>query len=486
MSEKIDTDDNIPNNTGEDVTDIGSQRELFIDEYLLERTDGANRRLHNPVRQEVALYHDEPWEGNMSGYYTIIEEPDRYRLYYFTRQWDHGEPGENFQCYAESEDGRDWYKPPLGQHEYEGSLENNIVLCGREAATFTPFKDHSSTAGEPARYKAVAASEEGLVSYQSPDGIDWSLIDQEPLFTRDEGAFDSQNLAFWDPVRDEYRVYFRYFDEDRRGIKTATSTDFEAWTDPVPLEYEDATSEQYYTNVVKPYYRAPHLFIGFPMRYVERNWDSPSMRHLPGWVARQERERQSHRYGSALTDSLLMTSRDGVRFYRHPKAFLSPGLWETASAANWIYGDNMLSWHVLETPSPVNGKPPELSFYGNENYWVEGTRTRRYSLRVDGFVSMEAPRSGGDVITKPITFDGKDLFVNFSTSAAGTLKIELQRPNGTPYDGFSLAKSDDLFGDDLDRRVSWSSTTPLAKLRGQPIRVRFHLVDAHLYSFQFR
>ncbi|MDP6063302.1 MAG: hypothetical protein QGI49_00695, partial [SAR202 cluster bacterium] len=48
----------------------------------------------------------------------------------------------------------------------------------------------------------------------------------EPIIT--DGKFDSQNLIFWDSVRNEYREYHRAF-RDGRDIKTAISQDFTNW-----------------------------------------------------------------------------------------------------------------------------------------------------------------------------------------------------------------------------------------------------------------
>ena len=45
------------------ATDIGSRRELFVDEALVERVTGkAELRLHQPVPQEIVIVHDAPWE----------------------------------------------------------------------------------------------------------------------------------------------------------------------------------------------------------------------------------------------------------------------------------------------------------------------------------------------------------------------------------------------------------------------------------------
>ena len=67
----------------QDVIDIGSRRELFVDEALIERISGhAQQRMHHPIPREVALVHDEPWEGTGSGYHSVFQDGEIYRMYY--------------------------------------------------------------------------------------------------------------------------------------------------------------------------------------------------------------------------------------------------------------------------------------------------------------------------------------------------------------------------------------------------------------------
>jgi hypothetical protein len=111
----------------------------------------------------------------------------------------------------------------------------------------------------------------------------------------------------------------------------------------------------------------------------------------------------------------------------------------------------------------------------------------RYTLRVDGFVSVQAPLSGGELITKPLTFSGRELALNFSASAAGSVQVELLRDQmNTPIEGFSLEDCVELLGDDLERVVRWKGGPDLSRLAGTPVRLRFVLRDADLYSFRFR
>ncbi len=190
-----------------------------------------------------------------------------------------------------------------------------------------------------------------------------------------------------------------------------------------------------------------------------------------------------HGYGTAVTEDLFMTSRDGVTFNRWGEAFIPPGIEQDG---NWNYGDGYQSWRIIETPSADAGAPNELSMYAGEDQWFETCSMRRYTMRIDGFVSVDAPRSGGEMVTKPFTFQGQELELNFATSAAGSIYVEIQDANGNPINGYSLADSDELFGDTLSRTVTWHGSSDLKQLADNPIRLRFVMSDADLYSLKFR
>lgn len=106
-------------------------------------------------------------------------------------------------------------------------------------------------------------------------------------------------------------------------------------------------------------------------------------------------------------------------------------------------------------------------------------------MRIDGFVSIDAPLSGGEILTKPLVFEGTGLALNFATSAAGSIRVEVQSPDGQPLPGFALDDCCEVFGDALARPVIWKEAA-LGTLTGQPVRLRFVLRDAQLYALQFR
>jgi len=480
---------------------IGARRELFLDNELVDRLIGkAEMRLHHPDPKEIVLVHDAPWEGSGSGYHSVFQDGSLYRMYYKAWQIDVG-PGTVrtnshplFCCYAESDDGIHWRKPELGNVEFQGSKANNIAIGSEvkgplhiDAGHPAVFKDENPNASTDAKYKAFVRSEKpnGLIPFKSPDGLHWTPMSDGPVITA--GAFDSQNLAFWDPNLGAYRAYWRIFTgvgkgRSVRAIRTATSKDFLKWENQADVTYVDSPHEELYTNQVKPYYRAPHLLIGFPSRYTERSW-SPSLKALPEWQERENRAGASKRYGTAITDALIMASRDGVRFRRWNESFLRPGI---ERVGTWNYGHQYLAWHVVETKSGVEDAPNELSLYASENYWTgKSSVVRRYTLRLDGFVSLNAPMSGGELITKPLTFDGSQLRLNAATSAAGSIRVELMDVKGKTIPGFGVTDCEEYFGDSLDRPISWKEKTDVSSLAGKPIRVRFVLNDADVYAFRF-
>jgi hypothetical protein len=484
---------NVPILTADDdqqTIEIGSRRELFVDDLLIEKLTGsATHKLHHPQAREIVITHDEPWEGIGSNYHTVFKDGDRYRMYYRGAQYElkdgkltQGHP--QVTCYAESQDGIHWQKPNLGLFEFEGSKDNNIILTTvRSTHNFSPFKDTRPDVPQDEQYKALAyaVGKRGLAAYVSADGIRWRLLVEKPVIT--VGAFDSQNLAFWDAPRGEYRAYYRDFQKGVRTMRTAVSKDFVTWEGGDWLSYGDSPKTQLYTNQIQPYPRAPHLFIGLPTRYVDRGWTG-SMKELPEAQHRELRASVSRRYGTALTDLMLMSSRDGEDFYRWNEAFLRPG---PERPGTWNYGQLYTACGLVQTAPTIEGEPDELSLYAVEKHWTDPSLSllRRYTLRIDGFASINATGDGGELQTPPVMFSGNKLVLNLSTSAAGSIKVALQDIDHKEIKGFGINDAEPIYGDTIDREVKWKGNPDLSKLAGRPVRIRFVLDEADLYSFQF-
>ena len=485
---------------------LGSRLELFVDDYLIERVNGAELVLHHPQRREIVMVTDRPWEGNACHYRTVFRDGDIFRMFYGAQHYDprarpmQVRPG--VLCYAESDDGIHWRRPDLNLVSFQGSTKNNIVLNDTSLPAIPQFdsqrtvifKDANPRALPEARYKAITAGKDGLYALSSPDGFHWSLLNAKPVIT--QGMFDSQNLAFWDTGHQIYRAYIRDFRNPQtdamrsagdkaatqRNIATTTSRDFLHWSAPRWLRYPGAAEEQLYTSQVTPYERDPHVLLGFPMRYTDRGW-SDAMRRLPGLSDREARSEVSPRYGTVVTDALFMSSRDGVTFRRWPDAFVRPGPYADA----WVYGDNSVAWGIAQTSAAEVGAPPELSLYSVEHYWQgNATHIRRHTLRIDGFVSIHASAKGGEFLTRPLVLEGGELSMNFSTAASGSVQIEIQGMDGEPIPGFALANSPVIFGDAIDYIVPWKAGMTLERFSGRTVRLRFMLKDADIYSIRFR
>lgn len=470
---------------------IGSRRELFVDRQLIDKLEGVELRLHQPEKQPLAKA---PLKGH---YATVLKDGDLYRAYYrdndpgYTGKKYSGHPGE-ITCYAESRDGHEWTFPELGLCAVNGTRANNAILAGQPpfSHNFSPFLDTAPGAAAGERYKALAGhpgfqkqvKADGLHAFVSADGIYWQKIGAQPVLPYDKAwshAFDSQNVAFWSEAEQLYLCYFRTWAPYRgaagttaraaapipanhqeagsggelRTIARSTSPDFKHWSAPVAMD-PNLPCEHLYTSQTHPYFRAPQIYIALPTRYIA------------GRVGEQKTDAM---LGS--TDILFMSARAGAAHYERlfTEAFIRPGL----DPARWASRANYAALNVVPTG------PAEMSIY-------HANSGHRYVLRTDGFVSVRAGAAEGELLTKSLTFTGETLSLNYSTSAAGGMRVELQDAAGAPLTGFSLADCPAIIGDELERTVRWQNNPNLQGLAGKPVRLRFAMTECDLYSFKFQ
>ncbi len=432
---------------------LGSRRELFIDRFLIAEMTGVELRLHEP---KLAPATSEPADNLEYG--TVIKDGDVFRLY--TRDGRGAKfDGDSSEVtrYCESRDGLHWTRPKLGLHAVEGSAENNVILHEKSVChNFSPFLDTRPGVPAEERFKALAGTilrnpGGGLIAFASGDGVHWRKMSEKPVLTR--GAFDSQNVSFWSESEGKYVAYLRTFTagvstatewrlDGLRSVSRSTSEDFLHWSEPKPLN-PNFPGEHIYTTLTHPYYRAPHIYIALPTRF--------------------------HPERGSSTDIMFMTARGDVPYDRtFREAFIRPGL----DPARWGNRSNYAALNVVPTG------PDEMSIYT--------TPFRRFTLRTDGFASVHGGADAGELLTKTFTFDGVELALNFSTSAGGSVKVEVQDPDGKPIRGFALADQLPLVGDSTDRAVVWKNNPSLGSLAGQSVRLRFVLQEADVFALQFR
>ena len=429
------------------VLELESRRELLVDRFLIDTLENASLILHHPVQAPLSTTQPR------GAYVTILLDAGKYRMYYRSEipgyngsRFD-GNPGE-ITCYAESTNGIDWTLPNLGLHEINGSKSNNAILVNASpfSHNFTPWIDTRPGCPADEKYKALAGTHKGggLFAFISADGIHWTRPSDKPLITSEAFAFDSQNVAFWSETENQYVCYYRSWQTphgELRTISRTTSPDFVRWSKAVATN-PNLPGEQLYTSGTHPYFRAPHLLI------------APATRFVP--------DRNSS------TEIVLMSSRGGDRFDRtFLETFIRPGL----DPARWQNRANYVAWHIVPT------SPEEMSMY------IENLR---YILRTDGFASINAGYDGGRLMTKPVSFTGSQLWLNYSTSASGAIRIEIQTPDGKAVEGFALKDCPPIVGDAIDQQVRWKDNANLSSLAEKPIRLVFELKDADLFSVQFR
>lgn len=454
---------------GKTPASVGLRWELFIDDFLIEQARDAALALQPPRRAEVVLVTDAPWEGPTSAYFTVLKDGEIIRLYYRGSVAGSDHSIDQVTCVAESRDGIHFTRPNLGLIEVRGSKANNIVWKGVESHNFAPFLDSNPAARADERYKALGgvkqkgenwhqgATSGGLYAFASADGLRWRKLREEPVLT--QGAFDSLNLAFWDPARNRYACYSRIFADRVRAVQSASSLDFLTWSDATRNRYADGVPlEQFYTSATLPCPGAEHLLLAFPMRFLPGRHKVPS--HKP----------------PGASDAVFMSSRDGV-FWDRPflEAWVRPG----PDARNWTDRSNMPAWGIVESA------PGEWSMYLSEHYRWPDNRIRRLVMPRHRLGSVHAGAPGGEFTTRPLITGGKHLVLNYATSAAGSVQVEVQDENGRPFPGFALADMAPLFGDELDAVVRWKPSAARPLPNGRPIRLRFVLKDADIFALRF-
>ena len=118
---------------------VGSQRQLFVDDTWFDSRQGVELKMHQPTVREVAIPNDRPWELGGMHYSTVLRDGDRFKM------WYRSDPGVDsnrdivsLSCYAESDDGVVWEKPSLGLLEVYGSTENNVIYPPDDDPSINP------------------------------------------------------------------------------------------------------------------------------------------------------------------------------------------------------------------------------------------------------------------------------------------------------------------------------------------------------------
>lgn len=455
--------------------DIGNRWEPFVDRFLVGRLEGAARHeLVPPEYAGVVYAFDAPWEGRYCGYVTILQDGDRCLMYYRGLPAS-GKDGSEAEvtCVAESRDGVTWQRPELDLFTVSGASRNNVILAGRPpySHNFAPFLDTNPDCPPDQRFKALAGTvETGLTAFVSPDGFHWILATEGAL--REGGMFDSQNVAFWSETEKQYLCFARVWTkggfDGYRWFGRAVSPDFRKWTAVIPVEKGDAPDEHIYTNQTLPCPGAPHLYLSIAARFM------PNRRAITGEEAARIGVEET--YAGDCSDVILMTSRGGMRFDR---TFLEAYIRPRIGPEHWTSRTNYPARGIVQTG------PEEWSIYLQEAYGQPAHRLVRYRMAPLRFAAIRAGYAGGIFETRPFTFTGDTLYLNFATSAAGSIRCALlDGSTGEPHPGFGFSDCPEMIGNALARKVEWKGGS-LSHLAQTSVRLRVELKDADLFALRF-
>ena len=491
------------------MIDIGSRRQLFIDDRFIESRSGVTLTMNPPVQHaEPVLTPDKPWEElGIGAYNTVWREPDgTFRLWY-DALLKGGLPHEGARrlAYAESDDGIHWRKPELGLVSFRGSTRNNLLVPHDERQSLqgaTVFRDDRAPAEErykfwtkfrPTDAEIAAGAAEGLWAMRSPDGIHWQPYPDQP--NPREAICDTQNMLFWDERLGLYVGYIRVKETQRlseaavaagrgsyRSVGRITSPDFREWSPltitfqadaqdlaiPVPWQRDNPRPNiDIYTSCAMPYPWAQDVYVMLPSIYY--HWGENEF--------------------PATMDVQLLTSRDGVRWNRAGgrKAFLRHGFDGSSTSgmlfANpWLIpvGDELWLYYSGMKRRHDPGKDP-----ATERELSRLCHLSRATLRRDGFISADADYGGGELLTPVVRFTGRTLVVNCDAGAGGWMKIEMLDREGHPLPGFGMDAADAVLGNGVSKTVTWQGSSDVSAAAGTPVRLRFLMRDVKLYAFQF-
>jgi hypothetical protein len=322
------------------------------------------------------------------------------------------------------------------------------------------FKDANPKCPPEQRYKMINGDTETWV-FGSPDGVRFKPLYSQPSFR----ASDTNNILFFDERIGQYVAYMRTFAPWRKVVRCVTSDLAKFGPERIVFGYDNQDQAgfdknrfvrmDFYNSSAIRYPYAADAYLMFPSAYY--HFPDPPVGKLPN---------------DGITEIHMATSRDGVRWTRvsrEPFIPLQPG-------QNGLY----MAWGMIR-------RGDKLSLYYGIYHWTHGAQINpadyitRAELRLDGFVSLDAP-SHGTITTVPLVFSGSHLELNVVSQ---TVRVALLDESGSALKGFGLQDCDAITGDHTAKTVTWRGKSDLRLLAGKTVRLRVELAGGKLYAFQF-
>lgn len=459
------------------VIPVNVGRQLFVDDFLIESMDGLERRWYqarkysgNPIlKAETELELNaagNPGASAKDGGVYWDEKEAVFKMWY-EAGWL------NTMAYATSRDGLKWERPSLGVGKLNQILPGYVpnssgVVVDYDAPEYERYKiffrPPNANADRSTGYAAISA-----------DGIHWNNI----VKTGPEG---DRSTMFYNPFRKKYVFSLRHggglspapygrnrwYRECSNFLSGAlwTTRNVVYWCSADVLDEPDPavgiTPELYNVNAVA--------------------YESVMLGMLQIFLGPQNADCQAQGIPKR-TDLKVAFSRDGFHWSRPDDrtSFIpssggsawDKGYVQSVGGICSVVGDQLRFYYIGfrgDETRPGTG-------YGMHAHGATGIAV----LRRDGFCSLSADATGS-VTTRPLTYDGAYLFVNVDSSK-GALKAEVLDADGNVLTGYSADDCESVSVDSTIQRISWKKNDGIGQFAGQPVRLRFILDNAHLYSF---
>ena len=504
---------------------VGSERQLFLNDRVVATSEGLKRIWHEPKTEpSPVLTKARPWEGiGPYVYGTVLRDRPfgQFKLWY--NCYVGGRP-DYFACYATSDDGIHWDRPACDAvRDPRLPPGNNVVMMGSGLPDYrqciSPSVIVRPGEPDPARryamlYWDINAGRTvkffGLCLAFSPDGRHWTNFPGNPVYDGVSDVTDAQ----YDPVGRRYLLHYKVWRVEgdlvssklARGAAGKVSY-WPAW-DTIKLAGDQVRYQGRLVDYASDDANPMSGSVDFARE--------PTYRRV---VARAESKDLVHWTNARLVFELPEAgdppnwSTYGMSTFSYEEQFL--GLLRVFHNEREIdleltVSDDDLSWKRTTPRKPfipvgargrfdagmvVSANSPvvvgdELWFYYGAFTGHHGVAEERQScsiglarLRRDGFVSLEAGETAGELVTVPLHFNGNRLLIN-AAAMRGTLSVEIRDDKGEAQPGFTFTDCDEFHGDAVSKAVTWRGQPDVSRLKGKTIQLAFRLKNAQLYAFQ--
>ncbi len=428
---------------------------IVEDRWHLERfVVRLQRHAANPV-----IVREHPWETNGAYAGQTLKDPKTgaFLMWYGVFDeyaYNNRLPFSYNICFATSRDGVAWTKPHLGVFDFRGSKANNIIRLGRTKTQQIDVALKPQNSDLPGEFVAIHNDKGGVFVSTSSDGRAFDFLQEKAAVTYHS---DTTNNFVYDEMDDRWLMYVRpqaYAGSGlphvgRRRVAVKESGDLRRWTpERTVLVPEENDPDYFYGMSV---FRRGDLFFGLLELY----------------------ETVHHHIDMELT-----WSADGYHWERIPVRTLGRLLEHGAEGA-WDAG------MVVATGDPLEIGEELWFYYGATDTAHDQIGTAGVGIATtkrDRLVGVRGAKGAhGRLLTRPFEVKGG---LRLNARARGTIRVSVHTTSDSPMDGWSAADCDAISGDHLDAAVLWGKKG-LNQLRGQAVRLRFHLDDAELFAFDF-